>query len=104
MLEYFTTGSRPAGRKAGFLRYTHLVLYVDDKKANRLNDKALIIRWHKLCKGTVLRKNAYRMKKLTKKITEQVGFILCYPGRLMAFKLIPYKLWEGLLLSIISSY
>ena len=34
--------------------HTHLVPYVDDKKANRLNDKAIIIRWHKLCKGTVL--------------------------------------------------
>jgi len=26
-------------------------LYVDDKKANRLNDKAIVIRWHKLCKA-----------------------------------------------------
>lgn len=34
--------------------HTHIVLYVDDKKANRLNDKAIILRWHKLCKGTVL--------------------------------------------------
>lgn len=34
--------------------HTHLVLYVDDKKATRLNDKAIILRWHKLCKGTVL--------------------------------------------------
>ncbi len=28
--------------------HTHLVLYVDDKKAERLNDKAIVIRWHKL--------------------------------------------------------
>ncbi len=34
--------------------HTHLVLYVDDKKANRLNDKAIVIRWHKLCKVTLL--------------------------------------------------
>ncbi|MBQ4833573.1 transposase [Pseudoalteromonas sp. MMG010] len=34
--------------------HTHLVLHVDDKKVNRLNDKAIIIRWHKLCKGTLL--------------------------------------------------
>lgn len=66
MLEYFTTGSRPAGRKVGFLRYTHLVLYVDDKKANRLNDKALIIRWHKLCKGTVLTQKCIQGEKASK--------------------------------------
>jgi REP element-mobilizing transposase RayT len=34
--------------------HTHVVLYVDDKKANRLNDKAILIRWHKLFKGTWL--------------------------------------------------
>lgn len=34
--------------------HTHIVLYVDDKKANKLNDKALVIRWHKLFKGTLL--------------------------------------------------
>ena len=34
--------------------HTHIVLYVDDKKANRLNDKAILLRWHKLCKGTPL--------------------------------------------------
>lgn len=31
--------------------HTHLVLYVDDKKADRLNDKAIVIRWHKLSKA-----------------------------------------------------
>lgn len=34
--------------------HTHFVLYVDDKKAKRLSDKTIILRWHKLCKGTVL--------------------------------------------------
>ncbi|TMP59972.1 transposase, partial [Pseudoalteromonas citrea] len=34
--------------------HTHTVLYVDDVKANRLSDKAVIIRWHKLFKGTIL--------------------------------------------------
>ncbi|MBQ4798710.1 transposase [Pseudoalteromonas sp. MMG006] len=34
--------------------HTHIVLYVDDKKANRLNDKAIVLRWHKLCKSTLL--------------------------------------------------
>ena len=34
--------------------HTHVVLYVDDKKANRLSDKAILIRWHKLFKGTLL--------------------------------------------------
>ncbi|TMP59994.1 transposase, partial [Pseudoalteromonas citrea] len=34
--------------------HTHTVLYVDDIKAKRLSDKAIIIRWHKLFKGTIL--------------------------------------------------
>jgi REP element-mobilizing transposase RayT len=34
--------------------HTHLVLYVDDKKAHRLTDKAIVRRWHRLCKGTML--------------------------------------------------
>ncbi|KZN50366.1 hypothetical protein N474_24485, partial [Pseudoalteromonas luteoviolacea CPMOR-2] len=34
--------------------HTHIVLYVDDKKAKRLTDKAIIIRWHKQFKGTWL--------------------------------------------------
>ncbi|QTL34931.1 transposase [Pseudoalteromonas viridis] len=34
--------------------HTHIVLYVDDKKANRLHDKAIVIRWHKLFKGNWL--------------------------------------------------
>ncbi|MCF6443093.1 transposase [Pseudoalteromonas luteoviolacea] len=34
--------------------HTHIVLYVDDKKAKRLNDKAILIRWHKQFKGTWL--------------------------------------------------
>lgn len=46
--------------------HTHLVLYVDDKKANRLNDKAIIIRWHKVCKGTLLTQKYLQGEKLTK--------------------------------------
>ncbi|CAM4330644.1 transposase [Pseudoalteromonas ostreae] len=46
--------------------HTHLVLYVDDKKANRLNDKAIVIRWHKLCKGTLLTKKYLQGEKLSK--------------------------------------
>ncbi|TMP29998.1 transposase, partial [Pseudoalteromonas rubra] len=34
--------------------HTHLVLYVDNKKAERLSDKAIVIRWHKLFKGSWL--------------------------------------------------
>ena len=34
--------------------HTHLVLYVDDKKANRLSDKAILLRWFKLSKMTPL--------------------------------------------------
>lgn len=34
--------------------HSHIVLYVDDKKANRLNDKAIVHRWHKSFKGTLL--------------------------------------------------
>jgi len=46
--------------------HTHLVLYVDDKKANRLNDKAIVIRWHKLCKGTLLTQKYVQGEKLSK--------------------------------------
>ncbi|GEK78616.1 transposase [Pseudoalteromonas atlantica] len=46
--------------------HTHLVLYVDDKKANRLNDKAIVIRWRKLCKGTVLTQKYIQGEKLSK--------------------------------------
>ena len=46
--------------------HTHLVLHVDDKKANRLNDKAIIIRWHKVCKGTLLTQKYLQGEKLTK--------------------------------------
>ncbi|RRS06463.1 transposase, partial [Pseudoalteromonas sp. J010] len=31
--------------------HTHIVLYVDDNKAKRLSDEAIVIRWHKLFKG-----------------------------------------------------
>ncbi|MCF2908107.1 transposase [Pseudoalteromonas sp. DL2-H2.2] len=34
--------------------HTHIVLYVDDKKAQRLSDKAIVIRWHKQFKGNWL--------------------------------------------------
>ena len=66
MLEHFTTAQLARGRKAGWLKYTHLVLYVDDKKANRLNDEAIIIRWYKVCKGTLLTKKYLQGEKLTK--------------------------------------
>ena len=46
--------------------HTHLVLYVDDKKANRLNDKAIVIRWHKLCKGTLITQKYIQGEKLGK--------------------------------------
>ncbi|MBH0059503.1 transposase, partial [Pseudoalteromonas sp. SWXJZ94C] len=46
--------------------HTHLVLYVDDKKANRLHDKAIVIRWHKLCKGTALTQKYIQGEKLSK--------------------------------------
>ena len=52
--------------------HTHLVLYVDDKKAKRLNDKAIIIRWHKLCKGTLLTQKYMQGEKLSK--TERMFF------------------------------
>ncbi|OHU93751.1 transposase, partial [Pseudoalteromonas byunsanensis] len=32
--------------------HTHVVLYIDDKKAQRLSDKAILLRWHKLFKGS----------------------------------------------------
>ena len=38
--------------------HTHVVLYVDDKKANRLSDKAILLRWFKLSKMTPLGQKA----------------------------------------------
>ena len=46
--------------------HTHLVLYVDDKKAKRLTDKAIIQRWHRLCKGTVLTNKYLQGEELSK--------------------------------------
>ncbi|MFY8274637.1 transposase [Pseudoalteromonas sp. SSDWG2] len=34
--------------------HTHLVLFVNSKKALRLNDKAVLLRWHKLFKSSLL--------------------------------------------------
>ncbi|WP_105166585.1 transposase [Pseudoalteromonas sp. T1lg23B] len=34
--------------------HTHVVLYVDAKKAQRLSDKAMLLRWHKMFKGSKL--------------------------------------------------
>ncbi|MEI5637686.1 MULTISPECIES: transposase [unclassified Pseudoalteromonas] len=34
--------------------HTHIVLYVDDNKAKRLSDRAIVMRWHKLYKGSWL--------------------------------------------------
>ncbi|KJY85649.1 transposase, partial [Pseudoalteromonas piscicida] len=34
--------------------HTHIVLYVDDRKAERLSDEAIVIRWHKLFKGNCI--------------------------------------------------
>ena len=34
--------------------HNHIILYVDDKKAQRLSDKAIVARWHKLHKGNWL--------------------------------------------------
>ncbi|MDP5215486.1 transposase [Pseudoalteromonas tunicata] len=46
--------------------HTHIVLYVDDKKAKRLNDKAILIRWHRLFKGTQLTQKYLQGDKLDK--------------------------------------
>ncbi len=51
---FYNSASWPEGRKAGCLKYTHIVLCVDEKKAKRLKQKAIIIRWHKLFKGNLL--------------------------------------------------
>ena len=46
--------------------HTHFVLYADDKKANRLSDKAVLIRWHKLFKGTLHTQKFLAGEKLDK--------------------------------------
>ncbi|NNG42936.1 transposase [Pseudoalteromonas sp. NEC-BIFX-2020_002] len=46
--------------------HTHLVLHVDDKKVNRLHDKAIGIRWHKPFKGTLLTQKYIQGEKLSK--------------------------------------
>ncbi|TMO70641.1 Mobile element protein [Pseudoalteromonas aurantia] len=44
--------------------HTHIVLYVDDIKSKRLSDKAIIIRWHKLFKGTILSHKSFQGERL----------------------------------------
>ena len=43
-----------------------MVLFVDDKKARRSSDKAVIIRWHKLFKGTLLTQKYLQGEQLDK--------------------------------------
>jgi len=45
--------------------HTHLVLYIDDKKANRLTDRAVCIRWHKAFKGTNISKRYLKGESLS---------------------------------------
>ncbi|KPV96400.1 hypothetical protein AN214_01495 [Pseudoalteromonas sp. P1-9] len=44
--------------------HTHIVLHVDERKAKRLTQKAVIIRWHKLFKGNLLTQKYLRGDKL----------------------------------------
>ncbi|MCF6459388.1 transposase [Pseudoalteromonas sp. MMG024] len=44
--------------------HTHIVLHVDERKARRLTQKAVIIRWHKLFKGNLLTQKYLRGGKL----------------------------------------
>ncbi len=44
--------------------HTHIVLHVDAKKVKRLNDKAIVLRWHKGFKGTLVTHKFIRGDKL----------------------------------------
>ncbi|WP_194441019.1 transposase, partial [Pseudoalteromonas simplex] len=46
--------------------HTHLVLHIDIAKAKRLNNKAILIRWHKLFKSTFLCQQFLNGELLTK--------------------------------------
>ncbi|WP_404342908.1 transposase [Pseudoalteromonas mariniglutinosa] len=46
--------------------HTHIVLHVDVQKAKRLNEKAIILRWHTLFKGTVLTNKYLQGETLSK--------------------------------------
>ncbi|UDM63528.1 transposase (plasmid) [Pseudoalteromonas piscicida] len=52
--------------------HTHIVLYVDDKKAKRLSDEAIVIRWHKLFKGNWISQKFIEGEPLSK--SEQLIF------------------------------
>ncbi len=64
--------------------HTHMVLHVDNKKAERLNDRAIAIRWHKIFKGSELTR---RFAKGDKFSPSEKGIILVltkqYRARLM---------------------
>jgi REP element-mobilizing transposase RayT len=44
--------------------HTHIVVYVDSKKAERVNDRAVAIRWHKAFKGSELTRRFAKGEKL----------------------------------------
>ena len=64
--------------------HTHLVLHVDSKKAGRVNDRAIAIRWHKAFKGSELTRRFARGDKLSNaEIAIVSGHIKQYRARLM---------------------
>ena len=64
--------------------HTHLVLHVDSKKAGRVNDRAIVIRWHKAFKGSDLtHRFAKGDKLLNAEMTIVSEHIKQYRARLM---------------------
>ncbi|MFY8325260.1 transposase [Pseudoalteromonas sp. ZZD1] len=64
--------------------HTHMVLHVDNKKAERLNDRAIAIRWHKIFKGSELTRRFAKGDTLSPSELEiTLGFTKQYRARLM---------------------
>jgi len=64
--------------------HTHLVLFVDVEQAKSWSTKEVIVRWHKLFKGTLMTQQYYRGEKLNKpmqRVLEETAHI--YRQRLM---------------------
>ncbi|WP_105258853.1 transposase [Pseudoalteromonas sp. T1lg88] len=77
--------------------HTHVVLHVDRRKAQRLTDKAIVLRWHKLFKGTLLSQRFVQGESLDgAELAALQGRILIYRKRLSDISWFMRVLNEGI--------
>ncbi len=69
---FYNSVSWPKGRKAGCLKYCHVVVYVDKAQADEWSQDEVLVRWNKLHKGTLITQKYTRQETLTK--SERIVF------------------------------